>query len=96
MKLFISPSRPVLFASVRSSRDLSLVAFAAALLAAFALHAGAFLPRFAPAVAPDAPGIEQAPEVRAPALVATHGGSHAASAPADGAAAPAPCVTPRG
>ena len=36
---------PTLFASVRSSRDLSLVAVAGALLAAFALHAGAFVPR---------------------------------------------------
>ena len=35
---------PKLFASVRTSRDLTLAAFAAVLLAAFALHAGAFLP----------------------------------------------------
>jgi hypothetical protein len=46
------PAAPALFASVRSSRDLSLVAFATALLAAFALHAGAFVPRLSPAGAP--------------------------------------------
>lgn len=37
---------PALFASVRTSRDLTLAAFAGALLVAFALQAGAFLPRF--------------------------------------------------
>ena len=33
------------FAAIRSSRDHGLAAFAAAILAAFALSAGAFLPR---------------------------------------------------
>jgi formate-dependent phosphoribosylglycinamide formyltransferase (GAR transformylase) len=46
-------NRPALFASVRSSKDTALVAFAAALLAAFALHAGAMLPRVGVAT-PDA------------------------------------------
>ncbi len=42
---------PSLFASVRSSRDISLVAFGAAILVAFALHAGAFLPKLSSAEA---------------------------------------------
>jgi hypothetical protein len=36
---------PALFSAVRGSSDRALVAAVAALLAAFALHAGAFLPR---------------------------------------------------
>jgi hypothetical protein len=49
-----TPSRPVLlkpsaapalFSAVRGSSDRALVAAVVALLAAFALHAGAFLPR---------------------------------------------------
>jgi hypothetical protein len=38
---------PALFAAVRGSSDRALVAAVVALLAAFALHAGAFLPRVA-------------------------------------------------
>jgi hypothetical protein len=52
---FPNPAAPTLFASVRGSRDLSLVAFGAALLTAFALHAGAFVPRL-----PASQGREQA------------------------------------
>lgn len=99
MKLSIPRSRPALFQSVRSSRDLSLVAFAGALLAAFALHAGAFLPRLAPAPATAAPGIEQAPEAREPAFVAARQGTPSARGAASekkSAQAPAPCETPRG
>lgn len=73
---------PAPFASVRSSRDLSLVAFAAALLAAFALHAGAFLPRLSPAeTRQEAPAIQPATPSPAPAVVATQ---------------PVPCELPRG
>ncbi len=47
MKVFRIYPRPALFHSVRSSRDHALVAFVAALLAAFVVHAGAFAPRLA-------------------------------------------------
>jgi hypothetical protein len=100
MTLSIPRSRPALFQSVRSSRDLSLVAFAAALFAAFALQAGAFLPRLSPAPATEAPRLEeQAPEAREPSYVAArHGAAQAHGAPAEtrAVAAPAPCETPRG
>ncbi len=77
---FQKPAAPALFASVRSSRDLSLVAFAVALLAAFALHAGAFVPRLsAPDAREGAPAAH--PASPAAALVATQ---------------PAPCPVPRG
>ena len=74
---------PTLFASVRGARDVSLVAFGVALLAAAALHLGAFIPRF---VAPEAHG--QAPSARA-----------ATTAPASAALVatqPAPSAQPRG
>lgn len=59
------PAAPTLFASVRGSRDLSLAAFAVALLGAFALHAGAFVPRL------EAPPAQAAVRsVAAPAAVA--------------------------
>jgi len=78
----ISAARPALFTSVRSSRDLSLAAFAAALLAAFALHAGAFLPRVAPAGQDrEATAVQLAPGPAKPAVVANK---------------PVPCETPRG
>ena len=44
---FRNAAAPQLFASVRGSRDLSLYAFAGALLTALALHTGAFIPRMA-------------------------------------------------
>ena len=60
-----------LFTSVRASRDLSLVAFGAAVLTAFALTAGAFLPRLSPAEkASPPPAVEPARPVPAPAPVA--------------------------
>lgn len=100
MKTWFTPRRPALFQSVRSSRDLSLVAFAGALLVAFALHAGAFLPRLGPdAPAAEAPRIEQAPERREPAFVAARHAPAAAPATAEpdrAPAAPSPCDTPRG
>ncbi len=48
------------FASVRNSRDFSLVAFSVALLTAAALSLGAFLPRL-PSSEPSAPSIATAP-----------------------------------
>lgn len=76
-----NPARPELFASVRRSRDLSLAAFATALLAGFALQAGAFLPRLSPAGAPrEAPAL-RADAPRTPAVVASQ---------------PVPCEAPRG
>jgi hypothetical protein len=59
------------FAAVRTSKDRGLAAFAAALLAAFALAAGAFLPRLEAAA-----GRDPAPHASAPAYAA------AAQAPA--------------
>ena len=41
-----SAARPALFQTARTSRDLSLVGFGVAVLTAFALQAGAFVPRF--------------------------------------------------
>jgi hypothetical protein len=71
---------PAPFAAVRSSRDLSLVAFGTALLAAFALHAGAFLPRLSPAeTRREAPAIQ--PATPSSAVVASQ---------------PVPCELPRG
>ena len=80
---FQKPTAPALFASVRGSRDLSLVAFGVALLAAAALQTGAFIPRFGSA------------EVRA----ASASAQPATPAPAPAAALasqPLPCVLPRG
>ncbi len=77
-----NPAAPTLFASVRRSHDRALVAFGAALLTAFALHAGAFVPRLASPGAPRA-----APELRA----ATPAPGAAAVA-----ATPVPCELPRG
>jgi hypothetical protein len=85
---------PTLFASVRSSRDFALAAFAAALLGAFALHAGAFLPRLSgPERAARSPAIEAAPARAAPAVVARRPPvAHGATAPAGAE----PCGAPRG
>ncbi len=74
---------PSLFASVRRSHDVSLVAFGAALLAAAALHMGAFIPRFA---APE--GGHEASAARASAPVP--------AAAAVVATQPAPCAQPQG
>ncbi len=80
--IFPKPAAPALFASVRSSRDLSLVAFGVALLTAVALHLGAFLPRLSSPTARDAaPAVQPATPVAAPAAVV--------------ASQPVPC-TPRG
>jgi hypothetical protein len=84
--------RPALFASVRSSRNYGLIAFAGALFAAFALHAGAFLPPLGggdggasrPAVA--------ARQAATPAVVA-----HRPEMPRSSSASQAePCPAPRG
>ena len=76
-------SAPKLFATVRGSRDVSLVAFGAALLAGAALHLGAFIPRFgAPEGSPHQAAAQVAATMAAPAEVA--------------AAKPAPCALPRG
>lgn len=83
-------ARPALFRSARSSTDLPLVAFGAALLTAFALQAGAFLPRFGSPAPAAPPAVEPAREPAAPAFVASRRGSTAAPAEA----APAPCETP--
>ena len=59
MTISLPTRRPAPFQSVRTSRDLSLVAFAGALLVGFALQAGAFVPRLAPAARLDnAVGVE--------------------------------------
>lgn len=85
---------PALFASVRSSRDLTLVAFAGALLVAFALQAGAFLPPVSgPAGAGTSPSIEVAPARAPPAVVARRPPGARSSA---GDAAADPCKAPRG
>ncbi len=64
-----SSAGPTLFRSVRTSRDVTLVAFGAAVLTAFALQAAAFLPRFTPA--PAAPAFEASRDRAAPAIVAS-------------------------
>ncbi len=60
------PVDPVLFGSIRSSRDRSLVAFGIALLTAAALHLGAFLPRLS---SPEASTPSMAQTSSAPAAV---------------------------
>ncbi|HET8540770.1 MAG TPA: hypothetical protein VFL83_12945 [Anaeromyxobacter sp.] len=78
------PAAPALFATVRRSRDLSLVAFATALLGALALQAGAFLPKLSsPDVRPERPALHQ-PATPTPAAAAVV------------ARQPAPCTLPRG
>ncbi len=80
---FQKPAAPALFASVRGSRDLSLVAFGAALLAAAALHMGAFIPRIGTAEArQSSAAVQPATPAPAPAAVV--------------ASQPVPCVLPRG
>lgn len=80
---FQKPAAPALFNSVRSSRDLSLVAFGVALLAAAALQMGAFIPRIGTAGAQQASAsIQAAAPAPAPAAVL--------------ASQPVPCVLPRG
>lgn len=80
---------PALFQAVRASKDLSLVAFGAALLTAFTLQAGAFLPRFTPPP-PASLEVEPSPEPAAPAFVAARRASRAAPVEAP----PAPCELP--
>ncbi len=79
---FQKPAAPAPFASVRGSRDLSLVAFGAALLTAVALHLGAFLPRFSPDAREQTPAVRTATPAPVPAAVA--------------ATRPEPCPLPRG
>jgi hypothetical protein len=80
---FPNPAAPALFASVRATRDLSLVAFAGALLTSFALAAGAFVPRLSsPDARAEAPAIQPATPTPAPAAVV--------------ASQPVPCELPRG
>ncbi len=80
---FRNAAAPSLFASVRGSRDLSLYAFAGALLTAFALHAGAFIPRItSPDARQEATAVQPATPTPAPAAVV--------------ATQPVPCVLPRG
>jgi hypothetical protein len=90
-----TPARPALFASVRASKDRALAGFAVALLVAFALHAGAFLPSFGPAEPTAAKGrspvaAEASPKAPAPAAMARHRALRAARAPSE------PCRAPRG
>lgn len=78
----LQPAAPALFASVRRSRDTSLAAFAIALLAGVALHAGAFLPRLSPSAAQPVAAMATAPvPAHATTVVATQ---------------PVPCEAPRG
>lgn len=88
-----TPPRPALFASVRSSRDRALAGFAGALLVAFALQAGAFLPKLGapePTEKASAAAVEAAPKAPAPSVMARHRALRAARAPA------APCPAPKG
>ncbi len=83
----MSPNRSAgrsLFAAARTSKDLSLVAFAAALLIAFVLQAGAFLPRLA-SPPPGAPPAAVVREPTAPAFATREPGT-----PEEERAAPAP------
>ena len=80
---FRNPAASTLFASVRRSHDVSLVAFGAALLTAAALHLGAFIPRL------DAP---QAPAHASAALTASPAREPAAVVVAQ----PAPGAQPQG
>ncbi len=74
---------PAPFASVRGSRDLSLVAFGTALLAAVALQTGAFIPRItSPDARPEAAAVQTAKPAPVPAAMA--------------ASEPVPCALPRG
>jgi hypothetical protein len=84
---------PALFGSVRSSRDLTLVAVAGALLAAFALHAGAFVPPLSEPARGTAPRLESASRPSRPAVVARR---PVAPRPASAAAPAEPCPAPRG
>ncbi len=86
-------SSPALFSSVRSSKDVTLALFAGALLVAFALHAGAFLPKLsAPEDAQDAPAMAARSNAAArPAAARRPATERGASA-----SAAEPCVSPRG
>jgi hypothetical protein len=107
MTITFPTRRPAPFQAVRTSRDLSLVAFAGALLVGFALQAGAFVPRLEP-VAPPAPSrVEPAPERPAPAVVAARrtpapprravaAGEPAGEPTRAPAPATSPCRAPRG
>jgi hypothetical protein len=89
-----TPQSPALFASVRSSKDRALAGFAGAILVAFALQAGAFLPRLGapePTEKASAPAVQAAPKApEAPAVMARHRALRAARAPVE------PCPAPRG
>ncbi len=80
---FQKPAAPALFASIRGSRDVSLVAVGVALLTAFALQTGAFIPRIgSPEVRAQPTPVQQATPAPAPAAVV--------------ASQPVPCALPRG
>jgi hypothetical protein len=88
-----TPRSPALFASVRSSKDRALAGFAGAVLVAFALHAGAFLPQLGAPEATERASVQAAAapaRVPAQALVARHRVVRAARA------APGSCPAPRG
>ena len=80
---FQKPAAPALFTSVRGSHDRALVAFGAALLAAFALIAGAFIPRLSsPDARHETPALQPATPAPVQAAVV--------------ASQPVPCELPRG
>lgn len=70
--LLVPASPPALFATARGTSERALVAVVAGLLTAFALHAGAFLPRFAERGPADA-GAAAAERGPAPAVAARGG-----------------------
>ena len=81
---FRNAASPELFASVRGSHDVSLVAFGAALLTAFALSAGALIPRVS------------APEARREVHLAIQPAAAAPAPDAVVASPAAPCELPPG
>ncbi|HEY6100005.1 MAG TPA: hypothetical protein VIW03_11275 [Anaeromyxobacter sp.] len=82
---------PTLFASVRSSKDVTLAAFGGALLVAFALHAGAFLPKL------EAPAIQEGPAIQVARKAAPHAlAGNRAIVRQSPAATAEPCPAPRG
>jgi hypothetical protein len=91
-------ARPALFRSVRSSRDYALATFCGGLLVAFALHAGAFLPRLDASEPPArSPAVEQGTKAPAPSVMARRAPAVHGETPAAPAAEPAaPCPAPRG
>jgi hypothetical protein len=88
-----TPQTPALFTSVRSSKDRALAGFAGAVLVAFALHAGAFLPQVGAAEATERGSVQAAAApARAPAqaVMARHRALRAARVSSGS------CPAPRG